>query len=129
MKKKINRYDIALITIIVAVNIAILFWGSRKAVHADEKVAYVYSHNELVGEYVLSDDYKTEFTIGDEKSGYNEIHIENGQVWIHEASCPDQICLSQGKISRDGEIIVCLPNQLMVKIEGGEEDDTDFIAN
>jgi hypothetical protein len=130
MKTKINRYDIALIAAIVIINVVILFSGGRKAVHADEKIAYVYSHEELVGEYVMSDDYETEFTVGDEKSGYNTVHIENGEIWIHDATCPDKICLSQGKISRDGEIIVCLPNQFMIQIEDNaeEENDVDFMA-
>ena len=131
MKKKINRYDVALILAIILVNIAILFMGGRKAVHAGDKMAFIYSHDELVGEYILEDSYDTEFTVGDKESGYNTVHIENGEIWIHDASCPDKICLSQGKISRDGEIIVCLPNQLLIKIVDGDttEDEVDFIAN
>jgi len=130
MKKKINKFDVALIVGIVLVNIALILFGGSKVVHANEKKAYVYSKNELIGEYVLTDDYKTEFTIGDKDAGYNTVHIENGEIWIHDANCPDKNCVNQGKISSDGEIIVCLPNQLLIKIEQDEEDekdDLDFI--
>jgi len=131
MKKKINKYDIALIAGIIIVNIFMIFYGGSNVVHANEKKAYVYSKNELIGEYILTDDYKNEFTIGDKDDGYNTIHIENGEIWIHDASCPDKNCLHQGKISNDGEIIVCLPNQLLIKIveDEKEDDDIDFIAN
>ena len=50
--------------------------------------------------------------------GHNHLVIENGEAWISEASCPDKICIHQGKISRDGEIIVCLPNRITVRISG-----------
>lgn len=131
MKKKINKYDIALIAGIVIINIIMILYGGSNVVHANEKKALVYSKSVLVGEYVLTDDYKTEFTIGDKDAGYNTVHIENGEVWIHDASCPDKNCINQGKISNDGEIIVCLPNQLLIKIveDENEEDDIDFIAN
>lgn len=118
MRHKINKYDIVLILIIIAVNILILVYGSFNTVEQGQKIALVYSDNQLVGEYTLTDNYTTEFKVESSSgNGYNTIHIEDGKVWIHEASCPDKICLSQGKISSNGEIIVCLPNKMMVQIE------------
>lgn len=129
MRNKINKYDIALIIVIIAVNIMILIYGSFNTVDKGQKIAYVYSDNKLVGEYTLTDNYKTEFTVKG-KDGYNTVHIEDGKVWIHEATCPDKICLSQGKISHDGELIVCLPNKMMVQIKDNDEavDDIDIIV-
>jgi hypothetical protein len=129
MRNKINKYDIALIIVIIAVNIMILIYGSFNTVDKGQKIAYVYSDNKLVGEYTLTDNYKTEFTVNG-KDGYNTVHIEDGKVWIHEATCPDKICLSQGKISHDGELIVCLPNKMMVQIKDNDEavDDIDIIV-
>ncbi|MFA9422145.1 MAG: NusG domain II-containing protein [Sedimentibacter sp.] len=129
MKNKINKYDMMLISAIIIVNIFMIFYGGSNVLNANEKKAYVYSKNELVGEYVLTDDYKNEFTIGDKNAGYNTIHIENGEIWITDASCPDKICINQGKISKNGEIIVCLPNELLIKIVEDKEDDIDLITN
>lgn len=50
--------------------------------------------------------------------GHNHLVILNGEAWVSEASCPDKICVHQGKISRDGEMIVCLPNRMIAKISG-----------
>ena len=45
--------------------------------------------------------------------------VEGGRVRVSQADCPDQVCVNQGWIS-DGTVpIVCLPNQLIVQIEGG----------
>ncbi len=129
MKKKINKYDIGLIAVIIIINVFFILYGGRKAANQNNKIAYVYSDNKLYGEYVLTDDVKEEIKIESE-TGYNILHIEDGQIWIHDASCPDKICISQGKISRDGEIIVCLPNKMLIKIvDKNEESETDFIAN
>lgn len=129
MRNKINKYDIGLIVVIILVNVFILIYGSMNTVEKGDKIALVYSDNKLVGEYTLTENYDTEFTVeGD--NGFNTIHIENGKVWIHEATCPDKICLSQGKISSGGEVIVCLPNRMMVQIKDETEsvDDLDIIV-
>lgn len=39
------------------------------------------------------------------------------EVWVSEATCPDKICVHQGKIHMDGEIIVCLPNKMTAQIK------------
>lgn len=129
MKKKINKYDIGLIIAIIVINVFFILYGGRNAVKENSKIAYIYSDNQLVREYVLTDDVKDEVKIESE-TGYNILHIEDGQIWIHDASCPDKICISQGKISNDGEIIVCLPNKMLIKIvDYNDEDEIDFIAN
>lgn len=129
MKKKINKYDIGLIAAIIIINVFFIIYGSRNAVNENSKVAYIYSNNKLVREYVLTDDVKDEVKI-ESDGGYNLLHIEDGQIWIHDASCPDKICISQGKISQDGEIIVCLPNKMLIKIvDYNEDNEIDFIAN
>jgi hypothetical protein len=82
-----------------------------------------------VREYVFTEDVKDEVTI-ETDTGYNILHIEDGQIWIHDASCPDKICIYQGKISRNGEMITCLPNGLFIKIvDENDESEIDFIAD
>lgn len=52
--------------------------------------------------------------------GYNIVHTENGQVFVTEADCRDQICVNHKKIEKTGETIVCLPHKMVVEIIGGE---------
>lgn len=129
MKKKINKYDIGLIASIIIISVFFILYGGRDAVISNSKTAYIFSNNQQVGEYVLTDDFKDVVNIETE-TGYNIINIENGQIWIHEASCPDKICIQQGKISRNGEMIVCIPNRMFIKIvDDNDESEIDFIAD
>ena len=57
--------------------------------------------------------------------GSNILTIENGEAWVSEANCPDKICMGMGKISRNGEFIACLPNRLLVVVEGGKQAKVD----
>ena len=57
--------------------------------------------------------------------GTNTLVIENGEAWVSEADCPDKICMGMGKISKNGEFIACLPNQVIIVVEGGEESPVD----
>lgn len=59
-----------------------------------------------------------EITIEGVRDGRNRLVVENGEIWCAEASCPDKVCVRQGKQSRDGEMIVCLPNRMTVKVRG-----------
>ena len=53
--------------------------------------------------------------------GTNILVVENGEAWVSEANCPDKVCMGMGKISRNGEFIACLPNRLLVVVEGAAE--------
>ena len=53
--------------------------------------------------------------------GTNILVVENGEAWVSEADCPDKVCMGMGKISRNGEFIACLPNRLLIVIEGAAE--------
>ena len=48
--------------------------------------------------------------------GGNVIKIEKGQVSIIEADCPDKLCIKQGAVRDGARPIVCLPNNVVVKI-------------
>lgn len=44
--------------------------------------------------------------------------LETGKVRVVESTCPDKVCVRTGWISRPGQAIVCLPNRIVVRIEG-----------
>ena len=53
--------------------------------------------------------------------GSNILVVENGEAWVSEADCPDKVCMGMGRISRNGEFIACLPNRLLIVVEGAAE--------
>jgi hypothetical protein len=47
------------------------------------------------------------------------VELDGNRVRMREAPCPDRTCILQGWIERPGESIVCLPNLVEIRIEGG----------
>jgi hypothetical protein len=60
-------------------------------------------------------------TIQTEK-GSIVIARNNGSISILEAPCPDKVCVNTGKINRNGEKIICVPNKLVISIGSGESE-------
>ena len=52
--------------------------------------------------------------------------VKDGSVYISETDCPDKVCMHSGKISRRGEVIICSPSEISVKITAGG--DYDVVA-
>ena len=49
--------------------------------------------------------------------------VKNGGAHLENAPCPLKICEAMGTIDSSGEVIVCLPNRIVVKVSGPEEVD------
>lgn len=45
----------------------------------------------------------------------NTIRIENGEIWVAAAECPDHTCMKMGKLHSESLPIVCLPNRLIIR--------------
>ena len=50
--------------------------------------------------------------------GTNTVTIKDGCAFVSESDCRGGDCVRMGKISREGQMIVCLPHHLTVLIEG-----------
>ena len=49
-------------------------------------------------------------------NGYNIITVENGEIFVSGASCPDKICEHQGALKNELLPIVCVPNKLVITL-------------
>lgn len=103
--KKGDFVIIGAVVMAVVLSIALLFSFSKKGTNVvikqDDKVIYDNSIN--VNETI--------------QTGTNTIIIRDGEVYVSEANCKNQICVNSGKISKKGESIVCLPNKVIVEIK------------
>lgn len=50
--------------------------------------------------------------------------IENGAVYMKYASCPDKLCIHQGRIHDSSKKIICLPNKVVIEVTKKSEIDT-----
>ena len=73
----------------------------------------------VFGTYSLAEDRTIEVK---QDSHINKITIKNGHVSMSFSDCHGQDCVQQHSISRTGESIVCLPNKVMLEIQGGKSE-------
>lgn len=50
------------------------------------------------------------------------IQVEGGSVGVISSECPQQICMSMGRIKSSGQWIACLPHQVFIDIVGGNSE-------
>ena len=115
MKQKLfKRQDMILIAVILAAAV-LLFLGTKIMHKSPAEVIEISVDGKVIETLDLAKDQ--ELTIDGVSGGTNHLIIKDGEAWVSEATCPDKICVHQGKIHLDGEIIVCLPNKMTAQIK------------
>lgn len=120
MKKR----DLIFIGAILAV--ALILLGIFALIREDGAYVIVRVEGEEIARYDL--EKEGEYSLN---GGTNILKIENGEAWIISADCPQisgKKCTAQGKISRTGETITCLPNELTVTVYG-KDNDVDIVVD
>lgn len=113
MKAYIKKADIVLFVLLVVIGLGASFAVYKMKSSGD--TVLIKSDNELYGKYSLYEDARIVVKNG-KKS--NTVVIEDGKVRVEEANCHNQLCVNHAEISEAGESIICLPNKVLVSIEG-----------
>ncbi len=50
------------------------------------------------------------------------VEVREGRTAVVAAECPNHVCVRTGWRSRTGDVIVCVPNRVIVRILGGEKE-------
>ena len=85
--------------------------------------AEVYREGELVKS--LSLDTDTSFEITGKYT--NVITVKNGEIAVSASDCPGEDCVHSGAIHSAGRSIVCLPNEVEVRVVT-QTSDVDFVV-
>ncbi len=122
MQKYFRKADIILLIIILALSV-LGFVVLRKNSSSSSIIEISVSGKTVKsiplssdGEYEIKTDY-----------GYNIICVKSGQAWVEDSDCPNKDCQRFGKIDSEGQIILCLPHKLSVRIIG-EKGGSDAIS-
>ena len=115
MKKIIKKADIILITAVAALSVLLYFLLYQTP--ADDTRLSIYVDGAPVMSERLSDIESP--VIVENSYGRNVIEIKDGAVEVVWSDCASLVCKHTGKITRPGEVIVCLPHHLLIAIEGG----------
>ena len=53
--------------------------------------------------------------------GTTVVRIHDKQAWVQSSPCENQICVAAGHLYEHGQFAACLPNNVLVMIEGNNE--------
>ena len=123
MNTRLKKADGILIVFILFIAAAIFIWYDAGREQGQEVVVQV--SGKEVARFPLKEDRT--YTIKGKDGGSNYMLIKDGKVRVDDASCPDLLCKKQGAISQVGQSIICLPNQVVIAIQG-EGAKTDAMA-
>lgn len=104
---------------------ALLFLLIPRMIVSDGALVEVSSGRELRGKFPLSEDLRLE---APGPLGKTEIEIMNGQVRILSSPCRNKICVNMGSVGREGGVLVCVPNEVVVGIGYNRSDDLDAVS-
>ena len=111
---------VAVVLVLAAALTAVLAAGTQ----GDRLYAEVWQDNQLVERVALNDG--TDRTI--DLDGHNVIVLSGKGARMASADCRDQVCVRTGTLARAGQVAVCLPNRVVLKIVG-ESGEIDAIVS
>ncbi len=115
-----NRYDIILISLIVISMILFLFIKKESSIDK----AIVKYDGEIVLEIDLTiNQLKNYEVIG--ANGIVKIEAKKGQIRVVEETSPYNICSKKSWVSNANDMIICLPNLVVIELVG--ENDLDAV--
>lgn len=123
MTKGIKICLVAVLTILVisAVMTAIMI-GPKKA--ETPQYVEIVQDNKILYRIDLRQEKDRTFRIEYPDGGWNDITIENSEISVTDADCPDKTCVKSGKLRNENFPIICLPHRLVIRFsEQGERNE------
>ena len=117
--KLINKNDIIVIAVILAVCGAMLFLPD--IFNKNQNVAEVIINGKT--EYSIKlDDVAEPYVIETPTSPKTEISVEKGSICFSDSDCTEKYCVNSGKLTSGGQTSACLPARVVIVIKGGKSD-------
>ena len=123
---KINMFDFILIGLILFFSTGVIFF-SKAGLNwqlSEGFEAVVYQEGKLVKHLKL--DKRHNFVLND---GKIIIETKQGRIRIRKSDCPRQICVNARWIKTPGQIIVCVPNKILIEIKSENPLFLDAVVN
>ena len=92
------------------------------------KTLEIFVDGKLYGSYNLAEINTEKVVEINTEFGYNVLKITPDGAEMREASCPDKRDLKSGKITRSGQMIICVPNRVSVKLTGDKNPVVDKVS-
>lgn len=91
--------------------------GSKAEIYVDGKLKYIQK---------LQDEEKNIFV--ETELGGIDVQLKERKVRVTSSNSPKKLIVKQGWISRPGEVLIGIPDKVIVKIIGEGEEELDYVA-
>lgn len=105
---------VVLAVLLLAVGAALLAYGGKDS---DTLTATVKHRGRVVAQMELSS-LTEEKTVSIDGDYHLTVTLDKTGAAVTESDCPGRDCVHTGRITRAGQSIVCLPEQVVVTLEG-----------
>ena len=117
-KKAVCKGDVFLITALLLLALGLFLWFTALPVRSGA-TAVVEIDGDEVARYELS--RQTEERIVELGGAYRvQLRLAPGEIAFYHSGCPDQTCVRTGTLRTPGQVAVCLPARVSVRIVGEE---------
>ncbi|KUO77295.1 MAG: hypothetical protein APF77_19330 [Clostridia bacterium BRH_c25] len=125
---KLKKGDLIIVFILVA---AVISWFGiyRLGESKDERQIVIETDGDVYKIIPLEEGMEQqEIHIELENDKYIDIVVDESGAYVKDVICPDKVCQKTGLVSRVGQSIVCLPNKVVVYIDGKAESEVDGVS-
>lgn len=114
MRRFFNKRDIVIIALIAAVCVVALLLPRNDGGYAE-----ITENGEVIALLDLGDD--CEYPVGGKYKIV--ITVKDASAYFSSSDCPDRVCVRTGKLEKAGDIAVCAPAGVAVRITGKASQD------
>lgn len=114
-----KKQNVIFIIILLIASFAMLFFVIMGKQRQKGYKVLIYVNGTLVQEVSL--EVEAEIVIHG-NPGDNVLVIRDRKAYMKEASCENHVCIQQGEVSRNGETIICMPNQIIVEVSAEKQE-------
>lgn len=115
-----KKSDILIIGFIVFVSVFIVFLFASKYNSYNEELAAVIKKDGKVVEYIEFNKVEEPFYLNLKENPNIKFLVEEDGISFINSTCKDKLCIKYGKLTKQGQYAVCLPEQVSVTIEPKE---------
>lgn len=114
--------DVISIIIVLSIGLIGIYFSSQSKAGAFAEISTPY------GEYRYPLSKDKQIKVRGKTSEYS-FEIHNGKIHATYSACPYQHCLHKGEIHRQGDSIICVPEQVVCRIVGNVEIENSSASN
>lgn len=123
MRSRLKWGDFVIIAAVLLLAAALTAWFAL-GTSDGQLYAEVWQDDVLMERVKLTDETDREIDL----DGHNVIVLAGKTARMESADCHDQVCVRTGTLTRAGQVAVCLPNRVILKIVG-ETSEIDAIVS